>query len=245
MKSNLNIKLHHATARPFNGKGWRVNGYVNGKVKQYWFATEAEAQTDCRDRNLQLASHRQSLEMSALNRADALNALALSKPYAVSLLDAAQHYVSFARAKAASKALDAFVREYKIGMQSRVDAGALKPGALKAAKETFVKITDRFGSMLFVDITAAEIAAWLNRMDVAQRTRERHRSYTVQIFNAAKRARLIVVNPAEQIETYKSDDQEPSILAPKQVEKLLHVACDETRPLYAIASVRGTTMERD
>ena len=99
-------------------------------------------------------------------------------------------------------------------MQGRVDSGSLKPGALKAAKETFVKITDRFGSTSLSDITSEEITAWLNRMDVAQRTRERHRSYTVQIFNAAIRAKLITVNPALEIATYRSDDKEIHVLTP-------------------------------
>jgi integrase len=115
----------------------------------------------------------------------------------------------------------------------------LKPGALKAAKETFVKITDRFGSTSLSDITSEEIAAWLNRMDVAQRTRERYRSYTVQIFNAATRAKLITVNPSLEIATYRSEDKEIHVLSAEQVTRLLEVACPETKPLYAIAAFAG------
>ena len=201
--------------------------------------SKTEAAADARDRNFQLASHGSSLEMSTLDRADAWNAQLILAPYKTSLLEAATHYVAYARARATSKPLDAFVREYKAKMQGRVESGALKPGALKAAKETFVKITDRFGSTLLSDITSEEITAWLNRMDVAQRTRERHRSYTVQIFNAAIRAKLITVNPAEEIATYRSDDEEPHILTPEQVAVLLKVADPETRPLYAIAAFAG------
>jgi integrase len=124
-------------------------------------------------------------------------------------------------------------------MQSRVDLGALKVGALKAAKETFVKITDRFGSTSLSDITSKEITVWLNGMDVAQRTRERHRSYTVQIFNAAIRAKLITVNPALEIATYRSDDKEIHVLSVAQVTRLLEVACPETEHLYAIAAFAG------
>jgi integrase len=225
--------------KPFAGKAFRVVGYKGDTRKQFWFATKEEAEADARDRNFQLASHGSSLEMSTLDRADAWNAQAVLAPFKVSLLEAATHYAAFARARAKSKPLDAFVREHKAEMQGRVDAGTLKAGALKAAKETFVKITDRFGSTLLSDITSEEITAWLNLMDVAQRTRERHRSYTVQIFNAAIRAKLITVNPAEEIATYRSDDEEPHILTPEQVSVLLKVADPETRPLYAIASFAG------
>jgi integrase len=226
--------------KPFAGKAFRVVGYNKAGIrKQYWFATKDEAEADARDRNFQLASHGSSLEMSTLDRADAWNAQAVLAPFNVSLLVAATQYADLARAKAKSKPLDAFVREYKAEMQGRVDLGSLKPGALKAAKETFVKITDRFGSTSLSAITSEEITAWLNLMDVAQRTRERHRSYSVQIFNAAIRAKLITVNPALEIATYRSDDKEIHVLSPEEVTRLLGVACPETKHLYAIAAFAG------
>jgi hypothetical protein len=127
-------------------------GYKDGK-RQYWFSSETEAKKDAGDRNLQLANHGSSLELSAFDRADALIAQGLLAPYGINLADAARHYVTYAKARAASKPLEAFVREYKAEMQGRVDIGSLKPGALKAAKETCVKITDRFGSTSLSEIT--------------------------------------------------------------------------------------------
>ena len=84
--------------------------------------------------------------------------------------------------RAASKPLDVFLRSIKAEMKERVAFGCLNP-ALKCQKETFVKIKDHFGSMLLSVITPTEIDNWLKRMPVSQRTRERHRSYAVQIFN--------------------------------------------------------------
>jgi integrase len=226
--------------RPFAGKTFRVVGYnKDGIRKQFWFATKEEAEADARDRNFQLVSHGSSLEETTLERADAHNARAVLAPFNISLLVAATQYADLARAKAKSKPLDAFVREYKAEMQIRVDLKSLKPGALKAAKETFVKITDRFGSISLSEITSEEITSWLNRMDVAQRTRERHRSYTVQIFNAAIRAKLITINPALEIAAFQSDDKEIHVLRPEQVTRLLEMACPETKHLYAIAAFAG------
>ena len=76
-------------------------------------------------------------------------------------------------------------------------------------------------------------------MPVAQRTRERHRSYAIQVFNAALRAKLITENPAKDIPVFRSEDKEIHILTPEQVTKLLSVACEETKPLYAIAAFGG------
>ena len=71
------------------------------------------------------------------------------------------------------------------------------------------------------------------------RTRENHRSYSVQIFNAAIRKGLLRDNPVTKIEKFEGEDEEPHILTPEQVARLLAVACPETRPLYAIAAFAG------
>jgi integrase len=96
---------------------------------------------------------------------------------------------------------------------------------------------DHFGSTLLSEITAEEIDAWLKQMPVSQRTRERHRSYAVQIFNKARK--LVSSNPAEEIAPYRSDDKEIHVLSPEEVTRLLEVACPETEHLYAIAAFAG------
>jgi integrase len=79
----------------------------------------------------------------------------------------------------------------------------------------------------------------VNHGDHRPRTKERHRSYTVQIFNAAKRSGLVPENPAEFIPVFKSEDEEIHVLTPAEVQRLLQAACEETRPLYAIAAFAG------
>jgi integrase len=76
-------------------------------------------------------------------------------------------------------------------------------------------------------------------MPISLRTKENHRSYSVQIFNAAIRDGLLKENPVTKIEKFEGEDEEPKILSPEQVKKLLEVACAETRPLYAIAAFGG------
>ena len=72
--------------------------------------------------------------------------------------------------------------------------------------------------------------------------------YTKQIFNAAKKDSLIVVNPVDRIDAklFKIDRAEPKIITPEQFERLLSVACDETKPLFALtglAGIRGSEIE--
>jgi integrase len=46
-------------------------------------------------------------------------------------------------------------------------------------------------------------------------------------------------NPAEFIPVIKSEDEEIHVLTPAEVQPLLQAACEETRPLYAIAAFAG------
>jgi site-specific recombinase XerD len=160
--------------------------------------------------------------------------------YGKTVHDAVAFYANYLKTRAASKPLDVFIKEFNAEMQTRVQSGSLRDRALKAIKETFVKIVDRFGSTLLSEISTPEIKAWLKAMPVAPRTKERHRSYTVQIFNAAKRSGLVPENPAEFIPVFKSEDEEIHVLTPEEVQRLLQAACEETRPLYAIAAFAGS-----
>jgi hypothetical protein len=70
---------------------------------------------------------------------------------------------------------------------------------------------------------------------------------TLQIFNAAKRAKLIVANPVEDVEGcrgLKNDDGEVHVLTPEQVTSLLSAADAEIRPLAvrAAATLRFTSL---
>jgi integrase len=157
----------------------------------------------------------------------------------VSLYEAASRYVALESVRANSKPLSKFVEEYEAKMKARVVSGARRAGGLTTIKKTFVKIKERFGSKLLSDITTKEITEWLNAMPVSLRTKENHRSYSIQIFNAAIREGLLKENPVTKIEKFEGEDEEPKILTPEQVTKLLGVACPETKPLYAIAAFGG------
>jgi integrase len=212
--------------KPHGDKSWYIVGRPNGKRVRAWFSSPEKAKAEATERNIKLLKHGSEVDL-------------VLAQYGKTVHDAVAFYAEYLRSRAASKPLDAFIKEYKAEMEGRVENGGLRSGALKVIKETFVKITARFGSTLLSDITTADLTTWLNTMPVAQRTRERHRSYAVQIFNAALRAKLVTENPAKEIPVFRSEDEEIHVLAPEQVTKLLEVACDETKPLYAIAAFGG------
>src|ERR1700737_771440 len=215
--------------KPFHGKFWKVEGYFQGKRKQHWFSSEREARADAADRNRQLAFHGANLEMSTLQRADAFDALSILEPFNISLTDAALRSRAWELARAASKPLDQFMAEFQTEFEKKVAIGKRRPGSLKALKETMVKLRP-FGSKSLADFTTSELQQWLDTMPLAERTKDRHRAYAFQIFNAAKDKELISINPVERIDTFGDDeDEEPHILDPEQWKTLFAAACEETR----------------
>jgi integrase len=225
---------------PNGGLLWYIVGRPNGIKKRAWFPTKEKATAEANERNIKLrrlgsaaASVDSRLIVMASEGAEIL------RPYGKTIRDAVEFYRTFLESRASSKPMSDFLAEYEAEMEARVISGARRSGGLTTIKKTFVKIRERFGSKLIADITTEEITEWLNSMPVSLRTRENHRAYSVQIFNAAIRKKLLTVNPAVEIEKFEGEDEEPHILTPEQVSRLLGVACPETRPLYAIAAFGG------
>jgi len=213
---------------PYQGKSWKVTAYIGKKRKQHWFASEREAKTFANDSNAQLHAYGSQLaELSAVERADSQGALAILKDHpGVSLSDLAKAYVALVAAQSASRPLDQFVVEYETSMARRVESGELKDGSLKAIKETFVKLKAEFGSRILSDISPLDIERWLDGMAVGLRTKKRHRAYALQIFNAARRQKLVSTNPVEEVgyRGRKNDAEEFTVLAPEQLQALLNEA---------------------
>ena len=234
------IYVVRESKKGFKGKNWKATAYVDGKRKQHWFDSKSDATTFANDKNAELTAYGSQLsDLTATERADSQRALEILRPYpGITLVDLARDYIQLVKLRAASKPVDKFVEEFEADFKIRVANGGLRDGTLKVIKNTFAKLTAQFGSTLLIDITETDLKDWLNKMPVAQRTRERHRSYTVQIFNAAKRSKYVTENPAANIPVFRSD-KEAEALPPAKVQKLLNVACDETKPLYAIAAFGG------
>jgi integrase len=235
------IYVVRESKKGFKGKNWKATAYVGGKRKQVWFSSKGDATTFANDSNAELTAYGSQLSvLTATERADSQRALEILRAYpGLTLTDLARDYVRLAKVRSDSKPLDKFLEEFEADMKTRVANGGLRAGALKVIKNTFVKLSEEFGSTLLSDITDANLKAWLNKMSVGQRTRERHRSYTVQIFNAAKRAKYTTENPAVEIPVFRSEDKEVEALSPEKVKELLDAADEETKPLYAIAAFGG------
>jgi hypothetical protein len=94
---------------------------------------------------------------------------------------------------------DQFLAEYETSILRRVKSGELKSGSHKVIKETFVKLRTEFGNRILSENSSTDIERWLDRMPVGMRTKKRHRAYAFQIFNAARKQKLVSSNPVEDV----------------------------------------------
>ncbi len=139
-------------------KSWFIFGRPNGKRVRKWFASKEKATAEATERNIKLrklgsaaAAVDNSLIVMASEGAELL------RPYGETIRQAVEFRVNYLRNRAASKPLDVFLAEYQSDVEARVPVKSLKPGSLKAIKETFVKMRDHFGSTLVSEITGLVI----------------------------------------------------------------------------------------
>ena len=237
------IQFEVRKSKPFQGKAWRVTGYVDGKRRALWYRTEKEARAEAGWRNAELAAWGSKVRIDPELRLEAFRAQELLRPYSASILDAVRFYVSHQDARARSLPFDVFAAEYRVEIKLRLETGRLRPRAAQSLRETLKRLEAAFGSELLVNITSEALSAWLGAMPLADRSKQRHRAYAFQVFEAALKRGYLASNPVKAVETFRhrngNDEEDITVLTPEEVARLLACACDETRPLYAIAAFAG------
>jgi integrase len=236
--------------KPNGKKQWFILGRPNGKPIRQWFSSKELAGAEATKRNAQLrrvGSVAGAADPAFIDMASKLEEML--RGYGMTLQQAAELARADRESHTASKPIDVFIESVLAKKQSQVaerlehGEGGFKPRSLERLTSACRKITARFGSTLLSKITTAEIESWLlNELPtLGQRARNQQYKYTKQIFNAAKKDGLITANPVDRIDAklFKIDRAEPKIITPEQFERLLKVACDETKPLFALSGLAG------
>jgi integrase len=229
-------------SKPFNGKEWRVTGYVDGMRKAFWFSTEREAKAEAAWRNREMAAYGSKINLDAELRLEASRARDLLAGTGISILEAVRIALAHRELLTRSKPFEAFAAEYREEIKLRHANGRLRPRAEESLRETLKRMENYFGQTLLCDLSPEKLTAWLTEMPLAPRTKRRHRGYGHQILEAARKAGYLAANPMKEVETFKEngdDREEISILTPEQVSRLLECAGTELRPFYALATFAG------
>jgi integrase len=210
---------------------WEVEGQ-----KKKFFATEAVAKA-YKDR-LSRSTVNYQLQAAALTdaqRLEAFECFAKLEPLAASLRAAVDHYVAYLAQAGKSLTVRDLVAEFLI-TKKQDDMSQRYLNDLKSKLGRFV---GTFGETLVCDVSAQQLDGWLRGLEMSATSRDSYRRNLRVMFEAARRRGYCARNPAAEIRFTKRLKGEVTILAPRQVSRLLQVCASELVPYIAICAFAG------
>jgi integrase len=234
-------------SKPFAGKEYRVWGYEDGKRKQYWFATEKEAKSDCADRNQEREAYGSKVNLDSESRLEAFRAAELLRPHGKTLMDAVWHYLTYLKQLSTSVPFSVLATQVRSEFKRRKQSNEVSERHAKTLNETLNKLELRFGKQLVSEIRTEDVRNWLLELPLAAKTRNKHRGYTGQIFNLAIDYGYAAVNPVAKIKKFRErsteENGEISILSAEETERLFRAADREVIPFLALSFFAGIRVD--
>ena len=230
---------------PFNGKEWRVIGYVDGKRKQYWFSTKKEAKKDADDRNQERTAYGSKINLDADARFEAAKAANLLKPYGKTILDAVQFYLEYLDKQTTSITASELCVRVLSEFERRLAAGEIRKKHYTSMLETVRKFRGHFAERQIKLIDGTEVKAWLATLPLAVKTRKRHYGYVKNMFGLAQEWNLIAGDPFERTNNFKDPRKghKVEILTPEEMKKFLGALHKDWLPFFAINAFTGLRRE--
>jgi integrase len=219
----------------------------DGKRKQYWFATEKEAKSDCADRNQEREAYGSKVNLDSESRLEAFRAAELLRPHGKTLMDAVWHYLTHLKQLSTSVPFSVLATQVRSEFKRRKQSNEVSERHVKTLNETLNKLELRFGEQLVSEIRTEDVRNWLLELPLAAKTRNKHRGYTGQIFNLAVDYGYAAVNPVAKIKKFRErsteENGEISILSAEETERLFRAADREVIPFLALSFFAGIRVD--
>ena len=209
-------------SKSFNGKEWRVFGYLDGKRKQFWFASEKEARREAADRNREREAYGSKVNLDSEARLEAYRASELLRPHGKTILEAVRYYLDHLEKIAYSVPFVTLADRVRSEVARRLEKDEVSERHAESLRETLKKLEAHFGSQLVSEITTEALREWLLGLPLATKTRNKHRGYAGQIFNLALDYGYATANPVTKIKklNHRSNGaDEISILSAEETER--------------------------
>jgi integrase len=237
--------------KPFQGREYRVWGFVDGQRKQYWFATGREAKADCADRNKERAAYGSKVNLDTESRLEAFRANELLRPHGKTIMDAVRYYLEHLNRTAVSVPFSTLAARVRKEFVRREKANEIGDRQHQTLRETLNKLELKFGDRTVSEITKDEVREWLISLPLAAKTRNKHRGNTSQVFSLAKGFGYISVNPVSEVKKFRErateENGEIGILSVEDTEKLFRAADPEVIPFLTLSyfcGIRVATIEK-
>jgi hypothetical protein len=246
-------------SKPFQGKEWRVTGYLEGKRKQFWFKTEKEAKADAEWRNKEREAYGSKIVLNAETRLEASIGQDKLAPYDANLLDAVNHYVDHLKKLKASAPFLEFAAKLRIALRKDFESNELELRNYEKILLTLKKMEKVFGDQIVCEITTDEVRDWIRGLRLkgeedaaflAGKTRNVLRGYSNLIFNRAIDMQLTNTNPVLGVKKFRehyNETEEIGVITAEEAETLLRTVDSEAVPFLALwlfTGIRRATIEK-
>lgn len=153
----------------------------------------------------------------------------------VSLAEAARHYGELLADRARSWTVD---EAAEVWLASREQKGRSE-GYLWDAERRLKRFRDIHGSTSLADITTAELDAWVNGMGLGPQSVRNYLTVLSSMFSYAMKQGRSPRNPVVNVERPDVVRDEPGILAPGELRRLLQHLPDDTVPYVVLSAFAG------
>jgi len=237
-------------SKPFCGKEWRVIGYVDGKRKQFWYATEKQARAEAAWRNQERSAYGSKVNLDSELRLEAYRANELLKPHNKTILDAVNHYRAHLSTLASSVSFSVLVGKIRAEYKRRREKNETSDRNVETLESTLKKLERRFAAELVCNIRTEDLREWLTALPLAAKTRNTIRGYVRLVFTHAVDYGYTPANPALAIKKFReryNEGEAIGILSAEDTEKLFRAAHPELIPfltLWFFTGIRRRTLEK-
>ena len=237
-------------SKPFCGKEWRVIGYVDGKRKQFWYATEKQARAEAAWRNQERSAYGSKVNLDSELRLEAYRANELLKPHNKTILDAVNHYRAHLSTLASSVSLSVLAEKIRAEYKRRRENNETSDRNVETLESTLKKLERRFAAELVCNIRTEDLREWLTALPLAAKTRNTIRGYVRLVFTHAVDYGYTPANPALAIKKFReryNEGEAIGILSAEDTEKLFRAAHPDAIPfltLWFFTGIRRRTLEK-
>lgn len=232
--------------------------YVAGKRVRRYFATEAEARTfieaqTVRQGNLGArAAHvdgrlvEDAVECEAMLKAQGLRLLDAVRDYlaarehlrafpAVPVAEAARHYADLLTDRAKSWTVNEATQAWLESREQKGRSGSY----LWDAQRRLARFREAYGETSLADITTADVDAWVNGMGLGPQSVRNFLTVVSSMFSYAMKQGRSPRNPVANVERPDVRRDEPGILKPAELRRLLHELPADTVPYVVLSAFAG------
>src|SRR6516162_8097270 len=159
---------------PCGKNHWRIVGFENGKRKQFWFPTKADAQAGADEKNAEIAAHGSQATLTFEERTQARIAIDRLAPLGKSLIEAVTYYIEHLVKTTASVPFSTLAEHIRSEFKRRLEENEVSARGLRTMQDTLSQMEKAFGDRIVSTITAQEIRSWILSKGWATKTKNRH-----------------------------------------------------------------------